>query len=147
MIDINATILNTLKQSTCFGIAHSDEAPECQMCDVKAQCKAKIQGADLPTPKSRPVSTATAKPAEEKPKAKKPAKKTEKPKEKAKSAPKTTAKPKPASKPKSNSNIDWKAKQLDELKEMAKEKNVEWKEYGNDNITRMRLVMELKKHY
>jgi hypothetical protein len=42
---------------------------------------------------------------------------------------------------------DFKSMSLDELKELAAERNVEWKDYGNAQITRMRLIMALKKSY
>lgn len=144
-VSINPELLKKLQQSTCFGIAHDETVPECKMCDVEKQCRAKTEGAEIEVPTGRAVAKATKEKPKEKPKQK----------EKATQTKKTVAsKPKPKSdKPKkptkpSNSNLPvFKDMELDDLKALAKERNVEWKEYGNDNITRMRLTMELKKSY
>lgn len=146
---IDSRLLEALQASTCFGIAHDESVPECKMCDVKAQCKKKSEGADIPVPTTKVVA-ASSKPKEVKKEV--PAKETKKPASKstpAKAATKNTSKseaPKPASTPSGNIP-DFKSLQLEELKDMAKERNVEWKDYGNDSITRMRLIMALKKSY
>jgi len=149
MIDVDSKLLEALKSSTCFGIAHDDTVPECKMCDVKAQCKQKAEGAaHIQPPKQKPKAEATPAPAKATttttkktttaspsttkkaaPAASKPAKKPD------------TAKPVPAGMP------DFKPMELDELKALAAQRNVEWKDYGNDNITRMRLIMVLRKSY
>ena len=141
-ISIDAKLLEVLNASTCFGIAYDADVPECKQCDVKGSCKAKMEGGlgDSPIPTHKLV-TASTPVVEEKPKA--PAKpkattpKAEKPKADKPKAPT----PAPANLP------DFKPMSLDELKDLAKERNVEWKDYGSDNITRMRLIMGLKKSY
>lgn len=137
---IDAKLLEALRSSTCFGLAYDGTVPECKQCDVKGSCKAKMEGGlgDSPIPTTRTIST----PPEEKPKAS-----TSAPKSK-----KSDSKPKASSKPKETpatpSNMpDFKPMKLPELEELAKERGVEWKDYGNDNITRMRLIMALKKSY
>lgn len=144
-INIDSKILEALQLSTCFGLAHDDTVPECKQCDVKGQCKAKSEGGvsvPLPTVKPKKAST-TDKPAE-------------KPKATSKSTTattkSTTAKPKAPEKPKatpvaSGDIPDFKPMTLEDLKSLAKDRNVEWKDYGNDQITRMRLIMALKKSY
>lgn len=148
MIDVNSELMEILKSSTCFGIAPDSTVPECQKCDVAAQCKAKYEnGLDIPRP--------TAKPKKEESKEVVAPKTTAKPKAAAKpttpteSKPKTTAAKKPAKPAKeSNPNVpDFKPMQLDELKALAATRNVQWKDYGNDQITRMRLIMALKSSY
>ena len=144
MVKLDPRLLEALQASTCFGIAHDDTVPECKQCDVKAQCAKKSEGADIPVPVARPKAEKTAT-------VEKPATKTK--------APKTTEKPKANSKPKATANKtvtktetpgnmpEFKPMSLDELKDLAKERSVEWKDYGNDQITRMRLIMALKKSY
>lgn len=140
-ISIDAKLLEVLNASTCFGLAYDADVPECKQCDVKGSCKAKMEGGlgDSPIPTHKLVSASTSAPvAEEKPKA------TSKPKAPAKATKPKEDKPKaatPANMP------EFKPMSLDELKDLAKERNVEWKDYGSDNITRMRLIMALKKSY
>jgi len=137
---IDAKLLEALQSSTCFGMAHDPDVPECKQCDVKGSCKAKMEGGlgDSPIPTTRTVST----PPEEKPKAKPNAPKSNK---KADSKPKAPTKKETPATP---SNMpDFKPMSLPELEELAKGRGVEWKDYGNDNITRMRLIMALKKSY
>ena len=147
-VNIDSKLLEALQQSTCFGIAHDEDVPECRQCDVKGQCKAKSEGVmNIPTPTAKPKA-ATPK-AEPKAKASTPAKKPTttkapdaKPKAKVVSKPKAT----PASSGGGNAP-DFKPMTLEELKALAEQRSVEWKDYGNDNITRMRLIMALKKSY
>lgn len=149
--------MEALQQSTCFGIAYDETVPECKQCDVKAQCKKKSEGFMVPTPITKPKKTTTSSTAE-----KEPAKPvtTSKPKTAKATTSKTTAKPDTKSTstvkkavPKKSTPVpagnmpEFKSMTLDELKELAAERNVEWKDYGNDNITRMRLIMALKKSY
>jgi hypothetical protein len=151
-VNIDSKLLEALKQSTCFGIAHDEEVPECRQCDVKGQCKAKSEGVmNIPTPTVKPKKAVSETKSEPKPKATTPKKPTtttksatpvSKPSTTAqKHAPKTTQ-------PSGGGNApDFKPMGLDELKALAEQRNVEWKDYGNDNITRMRLIMALKKSY
>ena len=136
---IDAKLLEVISKSTCFGLAHDETVPECKICDVKGSCKAKMEGGlgGSPIPTTRTIST----PPEEKPKT------TTAPKsKKADSKPKTPAKQKET--PTTPSNMpDFKPMKLPELEELAKSRGVEWKDYGNENITRMRLIMALKKSY
>lgn len=153
MINIDAKLLKALEASTCFGIAHDDTVPECKQCDVKAQCKAKVDGANIQTPKSKPLKS----PAPDNVKIEK---KVEKPAPSRASSEPVVSTPKPAKKEQpvkkqekkedktTDPNIpDFKNMDLDSLVSLAKQRNVEWKDYGNDNITRMRLIMSLKKSY
>jgi hypothetical protein len=149
-INIDSKILEALQLSTCFGIAHDESTPECKQCDVKGQCKVKSEGGlNIPTPTAKPKSetkvTETAKPKATKTSTK-PA---SKPATASKPAAKTTPTPKPKAtvKPPSGDAPDFKPMTLDELKSLAEERKVEWKDYGNDQITRMRLIMVLKKSY
>lgn len=145
-VSINPELLKLLQESTCFGIAHDETVPECKMCDVKHQCKAKTEGGlNIETPITRTVK---ATPIAEKKTTKKTT--TSKTTEKPKSKPTTKKKPAPAKKPKAPEPKGlpvFKDMSLDELKDLAKERDVEWKDYGNDQITRMRLTMALKKSY
>lgn len=148
MISLDSKLLEALKASTCFGIAHDETVPECKQCDVKAQCKLKAEGEVVAAPPSRRVSKPAETVSEPRKEAKKPV---------ASSKPSAPAKPvatkpnnsKPAaSKPSSNPNMpDFKGMELPALQALAAERNVEWKDYNNDNITRMRLIMALKKSY
>lgn len=149
MINIDSKILDALKSSTCFGIAHDLTTPECKMCDVQQQCRTKKEGdpSILPPPKVKKV-------AQEQPPKATPPKDTTKPA--ASSAPKNTQKPssntKPAgktqAKPVASGDMpDFKPMDLPSLKELAKSRNVEWKDYESDSITRMRLIMALKASY
>jgi hypothetical protein len=149
MINVDTKLLEALKASTCFGIAHDESVPECKQCDVRAQCKVKSEGElNIPTPKgksavSQPVKEVAKKEA---PPKKAPAKKTDKPSTPAK---KSTPAPKKATPSKSGSGDipDFKTMTLDELKALANLRSVEWKDFNNDQITRMRLIMALKKSY
>lgn len=151
-INIDSKLLEALQQSSCFGLAYAEDVAECKQCDVRGSCKAKMEGAltGTPTPMTKAVP--------EKPKKEdKPSKPKASAKKETASKPSTpkasSAKPKaPKAKPKAstatNPNMpDFKSMSLDELKDLAKERKVEWREYGNDNITRMRLTMALKKSY
>ena len=143
-VNIDSKLLEALQASTCFGFAHDATVPECKQCDVQAQCKSKSEGAEIPTP-TRKVSKPDL-PKEDKPvEAKKPTKPTTT-KSSSTPAPAKKAPPKKTSTPSGNLP-DFKAMTLEELKDLAKERNVDWKEYGNDNITRMRLIMGLKPTY
>jgi len=155
MIDITSKLLDTIGGSTCFGIAYDDTIPECIQCDVRSQCKAKSEGGDIPTPMIKAEKTAAE--VSDKPKGgSKPKKTEETPKDTSESTlqpPKESNKPpKKPTKPPTNTNTntnlpDFKSMSTDALKAMAKERAVEWKDYGNDNITRMRLIMALKKSF
>jgi hypothetical protein len=150
MIELNANVLKVLEESTCFGICYDIEMPECKMCDVKVQCKAKTEGANIPTPMVKEKkSTPAPKPDKPKqaPKKESTAKKQAEKKATANASKPSPKKPAPAKKAPSGNVPDFKDVKLDELREIAKKEGVEYKEYGNDNITRMRLVMALKKHY
>jgi len=151
-VDIEKKLLKELEESTCFGIAHDETVPECKQCDVRAQCKARTEGADIPTPNGRvaPTPKASATPATTTEKAPKPKSSTGA----KKSTSSTTATGKSPSKPKANkattdnSNYpDFKAMTNDELSELASERGVEVKDYGNESINRMRMIMALKKSY
>ncbi|WIT26459.1 hypothetical protein [Bacillus phage SPO1L4] len=151
---MDAKLQRILEESTCFGIGHDPNVKECKMCDVREQCKAKTQGMNVPTPtRKKPEEVAPAQPKKEKPTAKKStAKKSTAKEEKKETAPKakeTKAKPK-AKKAKApdNPNLpNFKEMSFEELVELAKERNVEWKDYNSPNITRMRLIMGLKASY
>jgi len=148
MIDVTAKMLETISGSTCFGIAYDDAIPECIQCDVRLQCKAKSGGEAIPTPtvkESTPGEVKTPKVAKT---PKNPmGEKINKPDE----TESTVAdKPKKGVKeaPPVNTNLpDFKPMSTEQLKALAKDRNVEWKDYGNENITRMRLIMALKKSY
>ncbi|AGY47003.1 late gene regulatory protein [Bacillus phage CampHawk] len=150
---MDARLQRILEESTCFGIGHDPNVKECKMCDVREQCKAKTQGMNVPTPtRKKPEDVA---PAKEKPTTKKTtAKKSTAKEEKKETAPKAKeTKAKPKSKPKKakapeNPNLpNFKEMSFEELVELAKERNVEWKDYNSPNITRMRLIMALKASY
>lgn len=140
---IDSRLLEALQASTCFGIAHDETVPECKKCDVEAQCRKRSEGADIPTPMGKILPPSGTSPKKDK--AKSSAKSDTAPK---KTSPKKQAPAKsPAPAPTPSNLPDFKPMSLDELKDLAKQRNVEWKEYGNDNITRMRLIMALKKSY
>jgi hypothetical protein len=150
-MSVESKLLEALQESSCFGIAHDENVPECKQCDVRGQCKSKSEGESIATPKSKPKQNVsqskvetkdTKKPTNTKPtKSSTTAKKLDKPstKPKAQTKPKTTHRP--------GVLPNFKSMSLEELKALAVERNVEWKEYGNDNITRMRLIMNLKASY
>jgi hypothetical protein len=145
-VNIDSKLLEALQQSTCFGIAHDDEVPECKQCDVKGQCKAKSEGGSIPTPTLKPKKPSVSETKTEKPKATAPKKPATKPSTttKPKATTPTPAKPKATA---SGDLPDFKPMTLPQLEDLARERNVEWKDYGNDSITRMRLIMALKKSY
>lgn len=143
-------ILSVISQSTCFGIAYDSTVPECKQCDVCDQCKKKSAGANIPTPQGRQKESPKPEETSKKEDTTTPAK------------PKSTSTPKPASKPKASTKPssgkaepkklsadapNFKDLTLEQLKELAEQRSVEWSDYGNDSITRMRLIMSLKKTY
>lgn len=141
-INIDSQLLKSIQDSTCFGIAYDEGVPECAQCDVKGQCKAKSEGANISTPMTKAVDKT--------PKADN--KKADAPKKEAKTTKKETKKEVKPSTKKEEKKVpanmpDFKPMSLEELKKLAEERSVEWKDYGNDNITRMRLIMVLKKSY
>ncbi|QMV48428.1 hypothetical protein Goe9_c01250 [Bacillus phage vB_BsuM-Goe9] len=150
---MDAKLQRILEESTCFGIGHDPNVKECKMCDVREQCRAKTQGMNVPTPtRKKPEEVAPA-PKKEKATTKKTtAKKSTDKEEKKETAPKakeTKAKPKAKkAKAPANPNLpNFKEMSFEELVDLAKERNVEWKDYNSPNITRMRLIMALKASY
>lgn len=145
-ISIDAKLLEVLQSSTCFGVAHDADVPECKQCDVKGSCKAKMEGglgdSPIPTHKLASSTSSTNSVAKED----KPAKAST-PKSKASTPKAKSDKPEKASTPAPSNLPEFKPMSLEELKALAKERNVEWKEYDSPNITRMRLIMALKKSY
>lgn len=147
MINIDTKLLEALKQSSCFGIAHDESVPECKQCDVRAQCKVKSEGEiNIPIPRGKstvtpPVKEVAKKETPKKPTTTKKADKPSTPAKKSSPAPKKSAPSNPDDTP------DFKNMNLDELKALAGLRKVEWKDYGNDQITRMRLIMAIKKSY
>ncbi len=153
-INIDSKLLDALQASTCFGIAYDDVVPECKQCDVREQCRVKATGggADIPTPNGREI------PADENVK---PTSKPSKPAPAAKAAsvkkaeaslakPKKAAAPKKADKPVKpvNPNMpNFKEMSWTELTDLATKFGVTPKDYKSEAINRMRLIMELKKHY
>jgi len=150
LVNIDAKILESLRSSTCFGIAYDENAPECiKLCDVSFQCKCKCSGESINTPVKKQNRVASIEKSEDsddtlsfdkgvkevtpKRTSHRESKKADVPKKKAETI---------------NSNApDFKDHSLDDLKKLAAENSIEWKDYGNDNITRMRLIMSLKKLY
>lgn len=147
MLNIDKQLLTVLQESSCFGIAHDESTPECKRCDVRLQCKQKVEGANIQAPTIREMKEPAPKPKEE---AKvHPAKKTVTPKAKPEAKAKAD---KPAKKTKASVSYDpnmpdWKPMSLGELKNLAVERQVTWTEYDSEQITRMRLIMNLKKSY
>lgn len=151
---MDAKILRIIEESTCFGIGHDPKVKECMMCDVQEQCRAKTQGLSVPTPQRKKPEEVAVPETPKKEKAKKPTttkktatKKSTEVKEETRTKAKTTAK-----KPKKSTVTDpnmpvFKDMTLEQLKDLAKERNVEWRDYGSDQITRMRLTMALKASY
>lgn len=141
MMDINSKVLAVLQASSCFGIAYDDTVPECKKCDVMAQCKVKSSGFPLDNTTTQMMDKALEPVRKEEGRKKSTATKT------------TTKKAEPkakAVKPQvkiSGDMPDFKEMSLEELKGLAEKHSVTWRDYGNDNITRMRLIMELKKCY
>jgi len=124
--------------STCFGIAYDDGVPECKQCDTRLKCRAKTLGVDY-VPEPEPIVEKEPVPKPELPKVN--VEPTEK--ETKKKTKKGTTEKAP-----DNPNLpNFKEMSLEQLKSMAAEKSVEWKDYGNDQITRMRLIMALKKAF
>ena len=134
-------ILKVMSASTCFGIAYDSEVSECKQCDVSEQCKKKSAGANLPTPQGRAKEEVSSSDK----------------KDTSSSKPKSTTKPSKVDKPKATKDDkpktlspdapNFKEMTLDQLKNLADERKVAWSDYGSDNITRMRLIMNLKKDY
>lgn len=149
---IDSKLLDALQESTCFGIAHDESVPECQKCDVRGQCKARMEGANIPTPRKKEKKVVET-PKETKATTKSTSKSDKPSTAKSESVKKTaSAKPKTEAKKKepvqySADMPDFKPMSFQELKDLAAERNVEWKDYSNDSITRMRLIMNLKKSY
>jgi hypothetical protein len=149
--NIDSKLLDALQESTCFGIAHDESVPECQKCDVRGQCKARMEGANIPTPRKKEKKVVET-PKETKP-ATKTAPKSDKPSTGSTGTVKKTTPAKPKAEAKkdpvqySSDMPDFKPMSFEALKELATERNVEWKDYSNDSITRMRLIMNLKKSY
>lgn len=145
MINVDTKLLEALKSSTCFGLAHDETVPECKQCDVRAQCKVKSEGEmNIPIPKGKATVAPSTKEVAKKEAPKKPTKKADKP-----TPVKKESKPAPKKQASSNTGDvpDFKTMSLDDLKSLASKRSVEWKDYGNDQITRMRLIMALKKSY
>jgi hypothetical protein len=101
----------------------------------KSKDKSEQEDSDEVTEKPKKATPKTSTPAKQSPKEEKP-KAEKKPK-----APKKDVEVTYADMP------DWKSIPTADLKDMANEKGVAWKDYNNDSITRMRLIMELKKTY
>lgn len=140
--NIDSKLLVAIQSSSCFGIAFDEDTPECQMCDVKSSCKAKVLGTlGIPTPVIREELKADS------------SGKKKKTTKKAKSKSKLNGKlDQPKNKSKGlgsiNTNMpNFKSMSLDDIKKVARERGVEWTEYNSESITRMRLIMSLKKTY
>jgi len=137
---VDPKLLQVIQESTCFGIAYDGGVPECIKCDVKGPCKTASEGAPIPAPVSNNFKPETKN--EVKSETAKVEKPVEKPVKKS-----TNKQPESGATSESTCAIDFKAMTLDDMKAMAEKEEVAWKEYGNDNITRMRLTMALKKHF
>ncbi|AID50509.1 hypothetical protein [Bacillus phage CP-51] len=149
---IDSKLLEALQESTCFGIAHDESVPECQKCDVRGQCKARMEGANIPTPRKKEKKVVET-PKEAKATTKS-APKSDKPSTGSTGTVKKTTPAKPKAEAKKKDPVqysadmpDFKPMSFQALKDLAAERNVEWKDYSNDSITRMRLIMNLKKSY
>lgn len=143
MMDINSKVLAVLQSSTCFGIAYDDTVAECKKCDVCAQCKVKSTGFPLDNATTQLMDKALEPVRNEKKKKATTSTTTTKKKKTTTSTAKNTA-------PQVKINGDmpnFKGMSLEELKKLAETHSVTWMDYGNDNITRMRLIMVLKKCY
>lgn len=149
MINFDKRLIKEIEESSCFGIAYDSEVPECKQCDLTAQCRAKSVNRSVG--KSLPVVE-----VEDSTPAKKTTKKASKknaPKAKAtKEVAKSKATGKKESKTVETAKIpgempEFRGMPWEEVQAIAKKYDVEYKDYGNDNITRMRLVMTLKKMY
>lgn len=142
-MDINSKVLAVLQSSTCFGIAYDDTVPECKKCDVSAQCKVKSTGFPLDNATTQIMDKALEPARTEKKKKATPSTSTKKKKTTSASTTKSTA-----NQVKITGDVpEFKGMSLEELKKLAETHSVEWRDYGNDNITRMRLIMVLKKCY
>lgn len=145
MINIDNKLLEALKSSSCFGIAHDLSMAECKQCDVQAQCKLKTEGA-IVAPPVKTVKKTTPDSTEKSTNKTTPVKNTPKT-----NTTKPANTPKPVTPAKQPANVgdlpDFKPMLLPELKELAATRNVVWKDYGSDQITRMRLIMGLKDSY
>ncbi len=147
MLNIDKQLLEIVQQSGCFGIAHDESTPECKRCDVRLQCKKRVEGADIQAPTIRDIPDPAPAKAE---KASSPAKKEVAPKPKAEPKAKANKATKPAKRDVKYSDdmpADWKPMTLGELKNLAVSREVTWTEYDSEQITRMRLIMALKKSY
>lgn len=150
MINIDKQLLEMIQGSTCFGIAHDMTTPECKMCDVKLQCEQKVKGANIEAPtlkvkkeRVEPVVPPKSTPTVDKEEVVK----TATPKTKTPKADKPASKGKKEPTAYRDDMPDFKQMSLGDLKNMAHSNSVEWTDYGNDQITRMRLIMSLKKLY
>lgn len=153
LINMDNRLVQALQASTCFGYAHDDNAEECKKCDIKKQCEATMQSnlAKLPnTAEDEPIiETDTKKPLEKTAqqlidsKAESKTKKASKPK----ASPEKKATKTEVKSSSSNGMPNFKEMSLEALIELAEKKEVVWKDYGNDQINRMRIIMQLKKLY
>lgn len=150
MIDVKEKLLNAIGESTCFGVAYDENIPECKECDVKAQCRSKAEGAVVPTPVAKspvtPPPTITEPPTK-KEKDKKPKPPADKSSTDKPPTPSKTSKTTKEDKATDGNLPDFKSMTLQELVAMANQNGVVWKDYNHENITRMRLIMGLKKHF
>lgn len=150
LVNIDSKLLEALQESTCFGLAYDDATPECKQCDVKAQCRNKIEGANIATPKGKPAEAkvSTPKPAIPKPAIEKSSDKTPTKSSETKSAPKPAVKKADKPTPVDNPNMpNFKAMTWEELTSLADKHGIVPKNYNSEAINRMRLIMELKKFY
>ena len=157
---VDAKLLESLQQSTCFGIAYDLNTPECKQCDVQLQCRRKTEGVDIPTPSGKEVLKSLSRTGEEpkkaaessKPKVKSPeptkAAEDKKPKAEKATSPEPKVKKPPKPKAEANPNMpNFKEMSWDALVEQATKFGITPKDYKSEAINRMRLIMELKKHY
>lgn len=127
---IDPKLLEQLENSTCFGIAHSKEAKECKQCDVQMECMAKTANNSLFN-EMKTLSKDTDE-ALQKAKLKKESKKQDK-----KTQEKTDIEGLP----------DMKGMSVEELKTMLSELGGICKEYDNQGIYKMRLIMAIKEFF
>lgn len=140
--EVSKQLLDVLEASTCFGIAHDLTAPECKQCDVQAQCKARTEGATIPTPRTKTQTTKTASAKEDKPSTT--TKKTASTTSKADKTSTTAAKADKPTKEVSAKMPDFKPMAWEDLVALANKHGVEVKDYNSPAISRMRLIMALK---
>lgn len=142
MVSVDTKLLSTLQSSTCFGIAYDGGVTECKQCDVHLQCKVKSEKGILTTTGEiiLPIEEKSDKPT----KVVIPLKKSH-----VKKSPVTGKTPTgtPAKKDTPVSMPDFKAMDIEELKKMAVKYDVVFRDYKNDNINRMRLIMTLRKQF